>query len=80
MAKPKASTGNIAGIYRAETIGNIVFGAIHLAHKENPTRSMNDIAESVLSTFGIKSTSVGSLLKIYYRVESAFLNNGGINE
>ena len=78
MAKPKASTSGIPGIYRQDTVAHAVFFTIHHARRENPGRAMNEIAESVLTTFNLKDTTVGSALKIYYRAEEAYLENGGL--
>ena len=80
MAKPKASTGGIAALYRMEAINHIVFGAIHQARQDNPARSIAEITESVIKVFGIKDTNAHTLQMIYYRAEKAFLSNGGINE
>ena len=80
MAQPKGSIRGIAAIYRNDSLAHIIFGAIQMARKEGPERKMESIAQCVIETFQLENTSPAGLLKTYYRVEAAYLQNGGINE
>ena len=75
MSKKSAVLRGLPAVYAANLLDGIIFGAIKMAHTENPARTMKSISESVLSVFAIKGVPSQTLLTTYYRMESAFLNN-----
>ena len=80
MSKKSAVLRGLPAVYAANLLDGIIFGAIKMAHMEDPKRTMKSISKCVLSNFDIKGVSYLTLITTYYRMENAFLNTNRIDE
>ena len=80
MSKKSAVLRGLPAVYAANLLDGIIFGAIKMAHMEDPKRTMQSISECVLSIFAIEGVPYRTLLTTYYRMEAAFLNTNRIDE
>lgn len=80
MSKKKAILKGLPAVYAANLIDGIIFGAVKMAHMEDPTRTMESISKSAHAIFGLEGVPLRTILGTYYRMERAFLNNGTTDE
>lgn len=79
MANLKPQIKGIAGIYRANAVDLIVFGAVFYQRTQNQSGTLRETIQSVALHFGISETSTIDALELgYRRAESAYLQNGGL--
>ena len=76
MAKKSAILKGLPAVQAANLLDGIIYGAVKMAHLENPERTMRDIAECALINFGIEGVPAATVLRTYYRMERLFLGKG----
>ena len=76
MAKKSAILRGLPAVQAANLLDGIIYGAVKMAHLENPSRTMRDIAECALTNFGIEGVPAATILRTYYRMEGLFLGKG----
>lgn len=77
MGKINKELRGIPAIVRANAIDLVAFGAIQFEMVNNPGRSIDDIVQNVLNTFGFKdSVSAGALKTAFFRNREFFVKTG----
>lgn len=77
MGKINKELRGVPAILRANAIDLVVFGAVQFQVVNDPGKSIDDIIQNVLKTFGLSgSVSPGSLKTAYYRNLETFLKTG----
>lgn len=69
MAKKSTILKGLPAVQAANLLDGIIYGAVKMAHLDNPNRTMRDIAECVLINFAIKDVSYKTVMSTYYRFE-----------
>ena len=77
MGKINKELRGIPAIVRANAIDLVAFGAIQFEMVNNPGRSIDDIIQNVLTTFGFQDTiTAGSLKTAFFRNRELFVKTG----
>jgi len=77
MGKINKELRGVPAIIRANAIDLVAFGAIQFEMVNNPTRSIDDIVQNVLITFGLNDkVTAGSLKTAFFRNREFFVKTG----